>query len=188
MCQLNFSSVNIDFCVDYYCSFQDLDGSNLNSDEILEEKEKLVFICSCAIECVKDGGSVLIPISRLGTILQLLEEITSSLEVSAMKVSLLVLIDSVVMITKITKTMMEIWSIYYGCHKLAFFEIVVFCLERPHSNILFSCLFRCSGSVSFSYSQFVLLSMILYTNVHSSKSYLHFVFHFVLVRGKIGFL
>ncbi|KAI5410783.1 hypothetical protein KIW84_056065 [Lathyrus oleraceus] len=67
-------------------SFQDSDGFNLNSDEDLEEKEKLVFICSCAIECVKDGGSVLIPINRLGTILQLLEEMTTLLEASATEV------------------------------------------------------------------------------------------------------
>ncbi|KAK7273538.1 hypothetical protein RIF29_14593 [Crotalaria pallida] len=67
-------------------SFQDLGRFNLNSDENLEEKEKLVFISSCAIECVKGGGSVLIPTNRLGTILQLLEEITTSLEASAMKV------------------------------------------------------------------------------------------------------
>ncbi|CAL5201485.1 unnamed protein product [Lathyrus oleraceus] len=67
-------------------SFQDSDGFNLNTDEDLEEKEKLVFICSCAIECVKDGGSVLIPINRFGTILQLLEEMTTLLEASAMEV------------------------------------------------------------------------------------------------------
>ncbi|XP_004512875.1 uncharacterized protein [Cicer arietinum] len=64
----------------------DLDRSNLNSDENLEEKEKLVFICSCAVESVKDGGSVLIPINRLGTILQLLGEMTTLLEASAMQV------------------------------------------------------------------------------------------------------
>ncbi|GAU41403.1 hypothetical protein TSUD_244870 [Trifolium subterraneum] len=75
--------------------FQNLDGSSLNSDENLEEKEKLVFICSCAIECVKDDSSVLIiPIDRLGTILQLLEEMTTLLEASAMEVSFLVLICS----------------------------------------------------------------------------------------------
>ncbi|KAE9584806.1 putative KH-domain/beta-lactamase-domain protein, archaea [Lupinus albus] len=67
-------------------SFQDFDEFNLHSDENLEEKEKLIFISSCAIECVKGGGSVLIPVNRLGTILQLLEEITTSLDASAMKV------------------------------------------------------------------------------------------------------
>ncbi|XP_061352892.1 uncharacterized protein LOC133297719 isoform X2 [Gastrolobium bilobum] len=61
------------------------DGFNLISDENSEEKEKVVFICSCAIECLKVGGSVLIPFNQLGTILQLVEEITTSLEASAMK-------------------------------------------------------------------------------------------------------
>jgi integrator complex subunit 9 len=89
---LKYSSVNINFCVDYYCSFEDSDGFSLDSNVNLEEKEKLVFICSCAIECVKDGGSVLIPINRLGTILQLLEEMATLLEASAMEVSFLVLI------------------------------------------------------------------------------------------------
>ena len=61
---------------------------SLNSDENSEEKEKMVFISSCAIECIKGGGSVLIPINRLGTFLLLLEEMTDSLESSDMKVSL----------------------------------------------------------------------------------------------------
>ncbi|OIW22059.1 hypothetical protein TanjilG_32651 [Lupinus angustifolius] len=67
-------------------SFQNFDEFNLNSDENLEEKEKLIFISSCAIECVKGGGSVLIPVNRLGTILQLLEEIATSLDASALKI------------------------------------------------------------------------------------------------------
>ncbi|KAI4323529.1 hypothetical protein L6164_023126 [Bauhinia variegata] len=65
---------------------QELAKFFLNPDENLEEKEKLVFICSCAIECVREGGSVLIPINRLETLLQLLEQMTASLESSAMKV------------------------------------------------------------------------------------------------------
>ncbi|CAL0326246.1 unnamed protein product [Lupinus luteus] len=67
-------------------SFQDFDEFNLNSDENLEEREKLIFISSCAIECVNGGGSVLIPVNRLGTILQLLEEIATSLDASALKI------------------------------------------------------------------------------------------------------
>lgn len=70
-------------------SSQDLDGFDHNSDEISDEKKKLAFICSHAIECIKEGGSVLIPIDRLGTILLLLEEMTTSLEASDMKVSFL---------------------------------------------------------------------------------------------------
>lgn len=67
-------------------SSQDLAGFDRNSDENSEEKKKLVFICSQAIECIKEGGSVLIPIDQLGTILLLLEEMTTSLEASDMKV------------------------------------------------------------------------------------------------------
>ncbi|KAK4253805.1 hypothetical protein QN277_010432 [Acacia crassicarpa] len=63
----------------------------LNSDENLEEKEKLVFISSCAIECVKSGGSVLIPVSQTGTLLQLLEQLIASLESSAMEVPIFII-------------------------------------------------------------------------------------------------
>ncbi|KAH1159561.1 hypothetical protein AAZX31_11G180000 [Glycine max] len=67
-------------------SSQDLAGFNHNSVEYSEEKEKLVFICSHAMEHIKQGGSVLIPFDRLGTILLLLEEMTASLEASDTKV------------------------------------------------------------------------------------------------------
>ncbi|TKY49683.1 Integrator complex subunit 9 [Spatholobus suberectus] len=67
-------------------SSQDSAGFNHNSDENSEEKKKLVCICSCAIDSIKKGGSVLIPIDRLGTILLLLEELTTSLKASDMKV------------------------------------------------------------------------------------------------------
>ncbi|XP_028788858.1 integrator complex subunit 9 isoform X2 [Neltuma alba] len=63
----------------------------LNSDENSEEKEKLVFISACAIECVKDGGSVLIPVSQFGTLLQLLEQLIASLESSAMGVPIYII-------------------------------------------------------------------------------------------------
>lgn len=69
-------------------SSQDLAGFNHNSVEYSEEKEKLVFICSHAMEHIKQGGSVLIPFDRLGTILLLLEEMTASLEASDTKVSI----------------------------------------------------------------------------------------------------
>ncbi|KAK2450551.1 integrator complex subunit [Trifolium repens] len=42
-------------------------------------------------ECVKNGGSVLIPINRLGTVLQLLEEMTTLLEASAMEVPIYII-------------------------------------------------------------------------------------------------
>jgi len=81
--------VYIDLHVVYYSSSQDLAGFNHNFDENSEEKEKLDFICSNAINYIKEGGSVLIPIDRLGTILLLLEEMTASLEASDLKVSFL---------------------------------------------------------------------------------------------------
>lgn len=77
--QINFDSDNNNSSVEQAECF-------LNSDENLEEKEKLVFISSCAIECVKGGGSVLIPVSQTGTLLQLLEQLIASLESSAMEV------------------------------------------------------------------------------------------------------
>lgn len=95
--KLSSDSSNENFCYlinfdsDDKCSPQELAESLLNSRENLEEKEKVVFICSCAIECVKGGGSVLIPVSQLGTLLQLLEQMTASVESSAMKVLFLLL-------------------------------------------------------------------------------------------------
>ncbi|KAK7401332.1 hypothetical protein VNO78_12728 [Psophocarpus tetragonolobus] len=67
-------------------SDQDLAGFDHSSEENLEDKKKLIFISSSAIDCVKQGGSVLIPIDRLGPILLLLEEMSTSLEASDMKV------------------------------------------------------------------------------------------------------
>lgn len=60
--------------------------SLVNSNELTEEMDKLSFICSCAINCVQGGGSVLIPLSRLGIILQLLEQMSLFLESSCLKV------------------------------------------------------------------------------------------------------
>lgn len=57
-----------------------------NYDESVEEMEKLAFICSCAIDSVKAGGSVLIPINRVGVFLQLLEQIAIFMECSSLKV------------------------------------------------------------------------------------------------------
>jgi integrator complex subunit 9 len=57
-----------------------------NNDDIKEEIEKIIFICSCIVDAIKSGGSVLIPIDRLGTILLLLEHISELLDSSSMKV------------------------------------------------------------------------------------------------------
>lgn len=61
----------------------------LRNDDSLEEMEKLAFICSCVVDSVKAGGSVLIPLNRLGIVLQLLERIPVLLESSAVKVNFL---------------------------------------------------------------------------------------------------
>ncbi|XP_077241662.1 integrator complex subunit [Tasmannia lanceolata] len=65
--------------------------SLVSTDESSEELDKLTFICSCAVNSVKGGGSVLIPIGRLGTILQLLEQISLSLESSNLKVPIFII-------------------------------------------------------------------------------------------------
>ncbi|XP_021750682.1 integrator complex subunit 9-like [Chenopodium quinoa] len=60
-------------------SLSDRDGSS-------EEEQKLEFICSYAIDSLKAGGSVLIPIGRIGVVLQLLEQISVSEELLNLKV------------------------------------------------------------------------------------------------------
>ncbi|KAD4384685.1 hypothetical protein E3N88_24853 [Mikania micrantha] len=58
----------------------------LNFDESSDEMEKLNFICSCSMNSVEAGGSVLIPIGLLGIILQLLELFALHIESSGIKV------------------------------------------------------------------------------------------------------
>ncbi|KAF9606720.1 hypothetical protein IFM89_028096 [Coptis chinensis] len=58
----------------------------ISSCETFEEREKIAFICSCAIDSLKQGGSVLIPFARIGIVLQLLEEISVYLESSNLEV------------------------------------------------------------------------------------------------------
>lgn len=60
--------------------------SLIDSDESSEEEQKLAFICSCAIDSLKAGGSVLIPIGRIGIVLQLLEQISFSQDFLNLKV------------------------------------------------------------------------------------------------------
>jgi integrator complex subunit 9 len=55
------------------------------ADEI-EEADKMHFICSCIVDSVKEGGSVLIPSGRLGVVLPLLEHICDFLGSFKMKV------------------------------------------------------------------------------------------------------
>ncbi|XP_075662658.1 uncharacterized protein LOC142632127 [Castanea sativa] len=72
-------------------NWEELVQSLLYTDESLEEQEKLSYLCYCAIASLKVGGSVLIPINRLGTLLQLLEQISASLESSTLKVPIYVI-------------------------------------------------------------------------------------------------
>ncbi|KAK1405655.1 Beta-Casp domain-containing protein [Heracleum sosnowskyi] len=65
--------------------------SLLKLDDGVEEVEKLGFLGSCSIDSIKAGGSVIIPIGRLGVILQLLEQIAHSLEVSNIKAPIFVI-------------------------------------------------------------------------------------------------
>ncbi|KAL8238850.1 hypothetical protein R6Q59_015417 [Mikania micrantha] len=68
------------------CSTKSDDAYMLNFDESSDEMEKLNFICSCSMNSVEAGGSVLIPIGRLGIILQLLELFALHIESSGIKV------------------------------------------------------------------------------------------------------
>lgn len=56
------------------------------NDDIADEIERIGFICSCIMDAIKSGGSVLIPIGRLGVILLILEYISETLHFSNMKV------------------------------------------------------------------------------------------------------
>lgn len=56
-----------------------------SNDDIAEEIERISFICSCIIDAINSGGSVLIPIGRIGIILLLLEHMSETLHSSNMK-------------------------------------------------------------------------------------------------------
>lgn len=51
----------------------------MDNSEILEENDKLNFITCSISDCIREGGSVLIPIGRFGVVLQLLEQISDLL-------------------------------------------------------------------------------------------------------------
>ncbi|KAF3634175.1 hypothetical protein FXO38_25261 [Capsicum annuum] len=67
------------------CS-ETISESWLDSDEYIKEMETVSSICSCALETISDGGSVLIAIGRPGVMLQLLEDMSLSLESSNLKI------------------------------------------------------------------------------------------------------
>ena len=58
----------------------------IDSDDTTEEINKINFICSSVVDSLRGGGSVLIPIGRLGIVLVLLEQISQALEASNLKV------------------------------------------------------------------------------------------------------
>ncbi|KAM5551892.1 integrator complex subunit 9 [Rosa sericea] len=70
---------------------QELAKSVLHVDDNMEENQKLAFLSSHVIDSVKAGGSVLIPVGRLGIVLQLLEQISASLDVSDLKVPIYII-------------------------------------------------------------------------------------------------
>ncbi|CAM0884250.1 unnamed protein product [Alopecurus aequalis] len=49
------------------------------NDDIAEEIERISFICTCITDAIKSGGSVLVPVGRLGVILLILEHISENL-------------------------------------------------------------------------------------------------------------
>ncbi|KAF3665427.1 putative RING-box protein 1a-like [Capsicum annuum] len=57
----------------------------IDSSEYTREMETVSSICSCALETISDGGSVLIAIGRPGVMLQLLEDMSLSLDSSNLK-------------------------------------------------------------------------------------------------------
>ncbi|XP_020592966.1 integrator complex subunit 9 homolog [Phalaenopsis equestris] len=58
--------------------------------EILEENDKMSFITSYIVDSVREGGSVLIPIGQLGTVLQLLEQISDLLKSLSLEVPIFI--------------------------------------------------------------------------------------------------
>ena len=77
----------LSFCMKCYFKSSRDDGADedenvqilCKNDDIAEEIEKIIFICSCIIDAIKSGGSVLVPIGRLGVILLILEHISENL-------------------------------------------------------------------------------------------------------------
>jgi len=88
---LQSAEVTEDGCIspdsdnNYISTISDNKDSLLNTEDSLEEMEKLAFVCSCAAESADAGGSTLITITRIGIVLQLLELLSNSLESSSLK-------------------------------------------------------------------------------------------------------
>ncbi|OEL31037.1 hypothetical protein BAE44_0007944, partial [Dichanthelium oligosanthes] len=78
-----------------------------NSDDITEEIERISFICSSIISAIKSGGSVLIPVGRLGVILLLLELISETLHSSSIKVPIFMISEAAEEIIVFTNALPE---------------------------------------------------------------------------------
>lgn len=65
---------------------REMENNLVDLKESSEEINKISFICSCIVDSLNDGGSVLIPIGRLDIVLKLLEELSRLLESSNLKV------------------------------------------------------------------------------------------------------
>ncbi|PUZ53384.1 hypothetical protein GQ55_5G048200 [Panicum hallii var. hallii] len=78
-----------------------------NSDDVTEEIERISFICSCIISAIKSGGSVLIPIGRLGVILLLLELISETLHSSSIKVPIFMISETAAEVIAFTNALPE---------------------------------------------------------------------------------
>lgn len=74
--------IYFNFCLLLCSSNDNVEVASLHTlidyDESSEEEQKLAYICSYAIDSLKAGGSVLIPICRIGIVLQLLEQLSFS--------------------------------------------------------------------------------------------------------------
>ncbi|KAM3334642.1 hypothetical protein ACQJBY_029215 [Aegilops geniculata] len=77
------------------------------NDDIAEEIERISFICSCISDAIKSGGSVLIPIGRLGVILLILEHISETLLSSDMKVPIFMISGAAEKIISFTNAVPE---------------------------------------------------------------------------------
>ncbi|KAG6494445.1 hypothetical protein ZIOFF_049471 [Zingiber officinale] len=91
----------------------------LETDESSDETEKTKFICSCIIDSLQGGGSVLIPMGRIEMAVLLLEQICESLESFNIKVPIFM----------ISSTAEEM---------LAYLNIVPECLSEHRQQKLFS--------------------------------------------------
>nr|CAB3479190.1 unnamed protein product [Digitaria exilis] len=78
-----------------------------NNDDIKEEIERISYICSCIVDAIKSGGSVLIPIGRLGVILLLLELISEMLHSSSIKVPIFMVSETAEEIIAFTNALPE---------------------------------------------------------------------------------